>query len=230
VPKFHLEVDQEALGTVSLKNSCLNGDITFVAERQYPRDIEIEVKTFFSASTNLSIQEGYAKESIGEVWTLARIKDEHTRTKDQITSTKYESNLSMDQLVEENLLVSLNHGRPKKKRVSFCEENILFVRPNGPLNGAQTSVPYAEILLVTQRPSGQGNVSLTIFWSSDASFIYTIESAEIFFNNMDMLMTWKLELAKIQDTQLRGLPDTIENPSHVGELPWSTFEKKSIEM
>lgn len=205
VPDFHLEVDQEALGTVSLKNSRWKSYRTPVAERQYPRDIEMEVMELSAESVNFSIQEGCQKDPGVEVSTLIRTEEDGNPVKDQPR--------------EETLLVSLNHSRPKKKKVSVSEGHLLFVRPNGTPNGTHTSVPCTKILLVTQRPTGERTIALTVFWSSDASDIYTIENAEIIFADMDSLMTWKLELARIQDARLHALPDTGgSQSSHIGEL------------
>jgi hypothetical protein len=205
VPDFHLEVDQEALGTVSLKSSRWKSNRTPVAERQYPRDIEMEVMEFSAESDNFSIQERCQKDSGVEVSILTR--------------TEGDSIPARDRPREETLLVSLNHGRPKKKKVSVSEGQLLFVRPNGTPTGTNTSIPFTKIQLVTQRPAGESTIALTVFWSSDASYIDTIENAEIIFADMDSLMTWKLELARIQDAQLHGLPNTVgRQSSHISEV------------
>ena len=205
VPDFHLEVDQEALGTVSLKNSRWKSDRTPVAERQYPRDIEMEAMEFSAEPDNFSIQEGCQKDPGVEISMLTRTEEDGSPIGDRPR--------------EETLLVSLNHGRPKKKKVSVSEGHLLFVRPNGTPNGTHTSVPFTKILLVTQRPAGERTIALTVFWSSDASYIYTIENAEIIFADMDSWMTWKLELARIQDARLHALPNTVgRESSHIGEL------------
>jgi len=183
IPAFHLEVDQEAHGIVSLTDLPWKSDRkASVAERQYPRDIEREVIEFHAETRNLSIQVTCQKD-LDEVWTITRDEDDEKP--------------HGDQPLEETLLVSLNHGRPKKKKVTVSEGRILFLRPNGTLNRIHTSIHCKDILLVTQRPAGARTTALTIFWFSNASLIHKIENAEVFFVDMDLLMTWKLELARI---------------------------------
>jgi hypothetical protein len=184
VPNFHLEVDQEAIGMVSLKSSHIKRDRSLVAERQCPRDVEIEAMEFSTESNRLLSQDG---------------SDKDTGVKECTLSLTEEGTSPIgDRLREETLLVSLNYSRPKKKKVSVTDGHILLMRPNGTQNGTHKSVPFAKILLVTQRPAGEGTIGLTVFWGSDAPDIYPIENAEMFFPNMDSLTTWKLELARIQ--------------------------------
>jgi hypothetical protein len=205
IPDFHLEMDQEAHGIVGLKGLPWKSDRrTFVAERQYPRDIEREVIEFRAETRNLLIRE-ICQRDLDEVWTITRDEEDEKPHRDQP--------------LEETLLVSLNHGRPKKKKVRVSEGHIIFLRPNGTPNRTHTSIPCKDILLVTQRPTGARTTALTVFWSPNASPIHKIEKVEVLFVDMNLLMAWKLELARIQESCVQELPEPVGDEScHIGEL------------
>jgi len=184
----------EAYGTASHKNSRRKSGKTTVAERKSPRDIEMEAMAFSAELDSFPIQKEFQNEPRVESAMLTRMEEDGNPVRDKPR--------------EETLLVSLNHGRPKKKKVSISEGHLCFFRPNGIPNSPHTLVPFTKILLVTQWTAGESTIALTVFWSSDASNIYTIENAEFFFSNMNSLMTWKLELARIQDARLHELLDS----------------------
>jgi hypothetical protein len=205
IPDFHLELGQEAHGIVGLKDLPWKSDRRIsVAEQQYPRDIEREVIEFRAETRDLSIQDTCQK-NLDEVWTITRDEEKGKPHRDQP--------------LEETLLVSINYCRPKKKKVAVSEGHILFLRPNVTPNRTHTSIPCKDILLVTQRPTGARTTALTVFWCSNASPIHKIEKADVFFVDMDLLMTWKLELARIQDSRVLALPEPVGDEScHIGEL------------
>jgi hypothetical protein len=169
-------------GAVDLKNLPWGQDREiFIAERHIARDIEAEFSKFSTEMISPFTELLW--------WDPAGV------------ATLVISQLSH---LQGTFLVSLNNARPKKKNVTLLDNKILFRRP-GENVGEETSVSSHNLLIVAQRSGGIKTTTLTVFWRSLEDIkpppgleTFKVESAEIFFDDVELLIPWQLGLGRLQ--------------------------------
>lgn len=94
-----------------------------------------------------------------------------------------------------NLLVSVNNGRPKKKKAILSSQRIVLFRPADFRIYSSTSIPLDKILLFTRRLDTAHRMSLTIFFSA-APEDSRVETVEMKFDDLELLNGWLVNLAR----------------------------------
>ena len=243
-----MEKNQKIHGDFELKDlPWVDDKHTFVARRHCPRDIEVESVEFHTDLETLYLT---ARES-----SLVEVISQNDRKLPDNagvgTQEDESEGTSGPEIGERILVVSLNDGRPKKKSVTISRGNISFRRPNGNANAEETSIPASDILLLAQRHAGTNTTGLTIFWRSPKDSpniskktigspkVYNVETAELYFDESDVLMTWKSLLGRLQESAdqttqmsyngpkpLLFWIDALPSPQNSSE--WKDFARKLL--
>jgi hypothetical protein len=91
--------------------------------------------------------------------------------------------------LDDNLLVSHNHGRPKKQNVALCKNSLGFRRAK---MDTGITIPRDDILIVTSQPAESCVGRLTVHYHDS----YVVKSAEVFFQDASLLTLWATFLAQ----------------------------------
>ena len=108
----------------------------------------------------------------------------------EITSSETTSTIAPP--LQADLLVSVNNGRPKKKKVIIYPNRIVVIR------GTRTRTTWAinanKLLLVTRRKTVNQTATLTVFFGASMD---PVESIEMGFDDLELLDTWHARLVKL---------------------------------
>lgn len=130
-------------------------------------------------------------------------------------------------VLQDQILMANEHGRPRKKEALLFENYLAFSRPK---NGMQMiishRIPISNLLCVTFRPQDSEGGILTVYWKVKRRKFWAVSSAEMFFDDLGTLKLWAGFLAFAIDLQ-PALQDE-ENSSNLEMPSNSIFQARSM--
>jgi hypothetical protein len=100
-------------------------------------------------------------------------------------------------LLNHDILVACEYGRPKKLTVILFESRLVFLRKSASQMSIQYDLPIEYLLQITHRDGEAGTAVLTVFWDAEPDGPHEVAGAELFFHDMDRMVLWAGYLASV---------------------------------
>lgn len=98
-------------------------------------------------------------------------------------------------ILQGDFLVSIAHGRKKKKKVALHDTALIFLRSKDSKPFGTLCIAIEKLLIITYRPPGFLPPMLTVYWASELENSERVSGAEICFKGMRTLKLWAKFLA-----------------------------------